>query len=93
MANSQSVTITNTNGLKYRFFQGEVNQARYGIITKLFKAPLPDDSGESQIIINLGKEKIASGDFKLLATPSQDAAVGTHTSVVETISDKLNYIN
>jgi len=92
MANSHSITITNINGKKYRFFQGEVSQARYGIITKLFKAPLPDDDGESQIVINLGKEKLISGDFKFLDTPGQDASVGTDSSI-ETISDKLDYIN
>jgi len=91
-----SIVITNKNGAKLTFFDGEVNSSRYGIITKLFKAPLPDDNGENQIVINLGKELILSADFKLLNTPGQDAGVGSspaNPSTYETISTKLDYIN
>lgn len=89
---AQSITLTNTNGKKYRFFGGEVNSGRYGIITKVFKAPMPEDDGDNQIVINLGTDKIASGSFKLLNIAGSDAAVGTHTSTVETIQQKVDYI-
>lgn len=87
-----SVTITNTNGLKYRFFSGEVPNLTFDINTKVFKQSLPDDDGDNAIVINLGREKGVQWSFKLFNTTGEDAAVGTHTSTVETITQKLNYL-
>ena len=91
-----SITITNKNGAKFTFFDGEVGSARYGIISKIFKGPLPESAAENQILINLGKEKVVSAEFKLLNTTGNDAGVGSspaNPSTYETIATKLNYIN
>lgn len=93
---ASSIVITNVNGKKFTFYDGEVNSARYGVITKIFKAPLPGSSAEDQIVINLGKEKVLSGDFKLLDTPGSDAGAGSspaNSGTIETISEKLTYID
>jgi len=89
-----SITITNSNGKKYRFYDAEVTTASFAYGTKMFKQSLPDDNGENAIVINLGKDKSISAAFKLVDTTNtaEDAAMGTHTSTIYTIAQKLTYI-
>jgi len=86
-----SITITNANNYKMRFFSGEVPNANYSINTKLFKQSLPDDDGDNAITINLGKEQSISFPFKLLATSGEDATVGTSASC-ESVKEKVDYL-
>ena len=90
-----SITITNKDALKMRFYAGEVKNASYRLTTKLLKQSLPDSPAEDAIIINLGRDKTISFPFKLTDTTSgsEDAAVGTHTSVVYTPAEKLAYLD
>lgn len=90
-----SITITNANNKKLRFYDGEVRSASYRITTKLLKQALPDAPAEESIIINLGREKTISFPFKLTdtTTGSNDAAVSTHSSAVYTVAQKVTYID
>lgn len=89
---SYSITITNTNGLKFRFYAGEVPNTSYSISTKLLKQSLPDDDGDNAIIINLGKEQTLNFPFRLTNTSTDDAAVGTHSSQVNSVKEKIDYL-
>jgi hypothetical protein len=93
---TQSITITSfvggVQGKKFRFFQGEVNSASYGITERKFKFEDPSGNAQDNISISLGKTIQVRASFKLLKTVSQDASVGTNTSVVETIAAKVNYL-
>lgn len=86
-----SITITNTNNKKFRFFDGEVRNASYSLQNKIFKAEIPES--KEPIIINLGISANVSFPFKLLNTPDDDAAVGTHSTQVKTIQQKFDYLD
>lgn len=90
-----SITITNKDNKKFRFYDGEVKSASYRRVTKLLKQSLPDAEAEDAIIINLGIEKTISFPFKLTNTTAttNDAAVATHTTTVYTPAQKLAYLD
>lgn len=87
-----AVTITNKNGLKYRFFKAEVPNLAYRSNSKLLKQSLPDAEAEDAIIINLGKDKTVSFPFKITKTPTEDASVSTSTAK-NTVQEKFDYLD
>lgn len=89
---SYSITITNTNGKKFRFYSAEVQTLSYRLQTKLFKVEIPGAKAEDNIIINLGRARTLSFPFKFLKNVTNDASVGTHTTV-DTIQKKFDYFD
>lgn len=94
-----SVTITNPdqpNNKKFRFYEAEVPNLSLSFNTKLIKQEFAEDedNGENAIVINLGIDRKYRLQFRLTDTTdsSQDAAVGTHTSDVYTVQEKMDYL-
>lgn len=87
-----SITITNSNGKKFRFYAGEVGSASYRLSSKLLKQSLPDSPPEDAIVINLGREKTITFPFKLITT-TEDASVTTQVGGIYTPGQKFIYLD